>query len=232
MKPEPKYELYDIYKFYKKDYWSTENLLYSQPYFRLEKVAKIVNALSREKECDLLDIGCGPATLAKLLQKNINYYGVDIAIQEAKPNLIEMDFLENEIRFKDKTFDIIVASGVFEYMGLHQKEKLSEIQKILNKNGKFIVTFSNLTHIEKPFYPSWNNLQSIKDMKSDLSLFFRVEKHFPAYHSTQYAEVNNKFLKGKILRKFQMTININIPFISPLLGVNYIFICSLKPEFD
>ncbi len=84
---------------YKKDFWSEENLKYSRPHFRMEKVARLINRLAGAQERTLLDVGCGPATLMSLLKPNIRYHGVDIAIQKPAPNLIEADFLETPIRF-------------------------------------------------------------------------------------------------------------------------------------
>jgi predicted TPR repeat methyltransferase len=126
--------------FWGRDFWTEENLRYSQPHFRLEKCARIVNTLSRGKECDLLDVGCGPATLARLLRKNINYHGIDIAIHTPASNLIEADLVENEIAFKGKSFDIIVAAGFFEYLGDLQDCKLLEIAHILKQHGTFIAS--------------------------------------------------------------------------------------------
>jgi cyclopropane fatty-acyl-phospholipid synthase-like methyltransferase len=116
-------------------YWINAADFFKQPYFRLEKCVKIVNKLARGKDCDLLDVGCGPATLAKLLQKNINYYGIDIAIHDPEPNLKEIDITEDEIAFGNRKFDIVVAAGIFEYLGGLQKEKFFDIVRILNKEG-------------------------------------------------------------------------------------------------
>ena len=89
-------------KYYKRDFWSQENLKFTRPHFRLQRSAAIVNKLGRGKERDLLDVGCGPGALAKLLDSNIHYYGIDIAIQEPAPNLIEADLLQGPIKFDDK----------------------------------------------------------------------------------------------------------------------------------
>jgi hypothetical protein len=34
-------------RYYKKDFWSKESLTYSQPHYRLEKSARIINGLAR-----------------------------------------------------------------------------------------------------------------------------------------------------------------------------------------
>src|SRR5450755_4102425 len=104
-------------RYYKKDFWSEENLKYSRPHFRLEKSARIISNLARGRERSLLDVGCGPAALMHLLPPNIRYHGIDISIPVPGPNLIESDFLSSPIGFNGKKFDIVLAQGVFEYMG-------------------------------------------------------------------------------------------------------------------
>src|ERR1700733_15370656 len=115
---------------YKKEFWSQENLKYSKPHHRLEKSARIIDRIAQGKERTLLDVGCGPATLMSLLQPNIQYYGIDIAIHGQAPNLIEADFVVEPIKFGDKTFDIVVAQGVFEYVGDCQDRKFAEIAQL------------------------------------------------------------------------------------------------------
>ncbi len=61
---------------YKKDFWDEENLNYAEPHFRAQKVARLANKIARGRERDLLDIGCGPASLRLLLDDNIHYYGI------------------------------------------------------------------------------------------------------------------------------------------------------------
>src|SRR5579862_3662754 len=117
---------------YKKEFWSEENLKYSRPHFRMEKAARLINKLAQGQDRTLLDVGCGPATLQSLLQPNIRYHGIDIAIHDPAPNLIESDFLEEPIRFDGRRFDIVIAQGVFEYVGNFQAQKFSEIADLLD----------------------------------------------------------------------------------------------------
>src|SRR6266536_2610245 len=39
----------------------------AEPHFRMRKVARTVRSVTRGRQCDLLDVGCGPATLAQLM---------------------------------------------------------------------------------------------------------------------------------------------------------------------
>jgi len=102
----------------------------------LQKSARIINALAGREECDLLDVGCGPATLMRLVRPNIHYYGIDIAIHDPAPHLIEADILKEPIRFADKRFSIVAALGLFEYVGASQEQKFSEIAQLLSERGR------------------------------------------------------------------------------------------------
>lgn len=208
-------------RYYKKDFWSEENLKYAQPHYRLEKSARIINRIAREKECDLLDVGCGPATLMHLLRENIHYYGIDIAIHSAAPNLAEIDFIESPIKFNDKKFDIVIAQGVFEYVGDAQARKFAEIAELLKENGVFIVSYVNFGHRNKHIYAPYSNTQPLGDFRKSLTRYFRVDRSFPTSHNWHHDEPGRKFMKAA-----QMHININIPLVSPVLAVEYFFICS------
>lgn len=207
--------------FYNKDFWIQENSLYKNAHFRHLKCARIVNTIAQGRQCDLLDLGCGPAVLRKLLDPNINYHGIDLALHESAPYLIEGNFMENEIRFGDKRFDIVVALGVFEYSGKLQSQKFSEIKKILNKGGKFVMSYVNFSHFRKIVWPIYNNVQPINEMKKSLEQVFTVERCFPISHHWRHKQPGKNALPA-----IQMHINFAVPLISRWLAVDYFFVCS------
>ena len=209
---------------YKKDFWIKENLKCSGPHYRVKKSARIVNRLARGKELMLLDVGCGPAALMPLLRSNIQYYGIDIAIHNPAPNLIEADFLETPIWFDDKRFDIVIAQGVFEYVGTFQAQKFAEISQLLNDDGIFIVSYSNFGHRSKSTYRPYSNVQPLNDFRQSLAQYFEIKRSFPTSHNWHRCEPGRKFIKAA-----NMYINMNIPYISPVLAVAYFFICSKSP---
>jgi SAM-dependent methyltransferase len=208
-------------RYYKRDFWSKENLKFTQSHFRMKKAARIVNAMAQGKETDLLDVGCGPATLGGLLDDNIHYYGIDIAIHDPAPNLIEADFLKTPIKFGDRKFGIVVAQGVFEYVGTFQDEKLAETRGLLTDDGRFIVSYWNFGHRDKQVYSPFSNIQSFSQFRDSLAHYFSIDKCFPVGHNWQQQEPGRKLMKAA-----QMHMNINIPFISSALAVEYFFICS------
>lgn len=206
---------------HKKDFWSKENLKYNRPHYRLEKSARIINKIAQGKRCALLDVGCGPAALRPLLQPNIQYHGIDIAIHEPAPNLIETDFLETPIRFADKRFEIILAQGVFEYVGNFQDQKFAEIAGLLDDDGVFIGSYVNFGHRDRYIYWPYSNVQPFDDFRHSLAQHFKVHRFFPTSHNWNHSEPGRKLVKAA-----NMHININIPIISRALAVEYFFLCS------
>ena len=208
---------------HKKEFWIKENLKYNRPHYRLEKSARIINRLARGKRYTLLDVGCGPATLMPLLRPNIQYYGIDIAIRDPAPNLIEADFLESPIQFDGKRFDIVIAQGVFEYVGEFQSQKFAEIAQLLNEGGIFVVSYVNFDHRKRDIYWPYSNVQPFNEFRRSLAEHFEIRRFFPTSYNWNHWEPNRR-----LLRAANMHINVYIPIIGPVLAVEYFLICSAR----
>jgi SAM-dependent methyltransferase len=210
-------------KYFKSELWATENLSYVAPHFRMEKAARIIAKIAGNKERDLLDIGCGPATLMQCIGSNVHYYGIDIAIHNPAPNLLQADFLEGPIRFGDKRFDIIIAQGVFEYVGRFQSQKLAEVKELLNEGGTFIASYVNFNHLNRNIYWLYNNIQPLREFRNSICSVFRVDRCFPTSHQWRHREPTHPVMKA-----IHMHMNANIPVISSLFAIEYFFICSSR----
>jgi SAM-dependent methyltransferase len=208
-------------KYYDRDFWSQENLRYTKPHFRLEKAARIINRMADGRHCDLLDVGCGPATLARFLTDNISYHGIDMAIGHPAPNLLEADLVKNPIRFGDQRFDLVVAQGFFEYVGTVQEQKFAEIAELLARDGKFLATYVNFGHRDRQVYWPYSNIQPLAEFRASLARYFTVERAFPTSHNWRHSEPGRQFM-----RVSQMPIMTGFPVISRMLAVEYFFICS------
>jgi SAM-dependent methyltransferase len=208
-------------KYYKKDFWSTENLKYTEPHFRMRKVARMVARLAGDREGDLLDVGCGPGTLQHLMPSNVHYHGIDISIPEPAENLLEQDIIESPIDFRGMKFDFVVAQGMFEYVGEHQSKKFAEIANLIKRNGKFVLTYQNFDHRQREVYWPYSNVQRPADFRKDLARFFRIERSFPASHNWNHSQPRRRLMKAA-----QAHLNVNIPVISPILAVDYLYVCS------
>jgi len=208
-------------RYYKKDFWREENLKFDRVHYRMEKAARVINKVVHGRDCELLDVGCGPAALRQVLPGNIRYHGIDIAIQEPADYLIEADFLEAPIKFRDKKFDVVLAQGVFEYMGEHQAQKFDEIARLLKAGGTFIATYVNFAHRNREVYKPYSNVQPISSFRADLSRNFVIRRSFPTSHNWGHSEPNKK-----VVRTANIHLNASIPLISKFLAVEYFFICS------
>jgi len=206
---------------YKKDFWSQENLKYSRPHYRMEKAARVINRLAQGRARTLLDVGCGPATLRSLLDSNLDYYGIDIAIRDHAPNLIEADFLETPLRFGDRHFDIVLAQGVFEYVGDFQAQKFAEIADILNADGTFVVSYVNFDHRQTDIYWPYSNVQPFSEFRHSLAQHFKIRKYFATSHNWNHWEPSRR-----LIRSANMHLNVRVPFISRVLAVEYFLICA------
>jgi len=206
---------------YSKEFWGAESSKFLAPHHRLQKVARIINRTAGVQQCDLLDVGCGPGTLMRLLRPNIHYHGIDLYVGEPAPYLVEADLLESPIAFGDKRFDIVVAQGVFEYLGDSQSQKFAEISDILRPDGTFIVSYSNFGHRKPEIYRPYSNVQSLEAFRTSLSRHFDVRRYLPTSHNWNHGQPTRK-----VVRAANMHLNVNIPFITPKLAVEYFFICS------
>lgn len=206
---------------YKRDFWIKENRKHVPPHYRLQKSARIINAIAGREDCDLLDVGCGPATLMRLLHPNIHYYGIDIAMHDQVPNLLESDFLEQPIRFDGRRFDIVAALGVFEYMGDRQDQKFDEIAELLSEHGRFVLTYTNFGHRDKHIFEAFSNVQPFDDFRRSLASHFTIENYYPTSYNWHGGQPVRMLLKSA-----NMNIKANIPLIGPKLAVEYFFICS------
>jgi SAM-dependent methyltransferase len=208
---------------YKRDFWVEENQKHVPAHYRLQKSARIINAIAGRKECDLLDVGCGPATLMRLLQPNIHYYGIDIAIHEPAPNLIEADILKEPIRFAEKRFDIVAALGLFEYVGACQDQKFSEIAQLLGEHGRFVLTYTNFGHRDRRIFEAFSNVQPLDDFRRSLARHFAIDRYFPTSYNWHGGQPVRPLLKAT-----NMHVKANIPLVGPRLAVEYFFICSRR----
>jgi SAM-dependent methyltransferase len=208
---------------YKKDFWRTENLNYVRPHLRMEKIAGLANKIAGGAERTLLDVGCGPATLQDLLRPGIRYYGIDIAIQKPAANLLEADLVQTPITFDGRRFDIIVAQGFFEYVGNHQAEKFAEIAGLLAEGGTFIASYVNFAHRNPEVYGPYSNVQPFGQFRAGVAEHFTIRKCYPTSYNWNHWEPSQK-----LVRAVNMRVNFNVPVIAPVLGVQYLLVCSAR----
>jgi SAM-dependent methyltransferase len=210
-------------RYQQKDFWSQENLRYSQPHLRMEKAARLITRMAAGRDCSLLDVGCGPATLARLLPPNVRYHGIDIAIHDPAPNLVEADLVTSPITFGGETFDIVIAQGFFEYVGEVQARKLAEITGLVRPGGRFLVSYVNFDHRARDVYAPYNNVQPAADFRASLAEYFEVRRVLVTSHNWGHHEPAREPLRGISLR-----VSTRVPVLSKSLAVQFLYVCSVR----
>lgn len=112
------------------------------PYF--ETQASRIKTLLHPKR--VLDLGCAKGFLVLAFRKiGIESYGVDVseyalseAPQEVKPFLCLADLNCDDLPFDDHSFDLIVATGVLEYLH-NDAHAISEVKRLMTKDGTFLL---------------------------------------------------------------------------------------------
>lgn len=126
---------------------------------RLRIVTKIIGNITNGK---LLDVGCGPGVLlSRLAWSGLKVSGVDCSpemITEAKKRTRGTDVhlmigRAEALPFKDRTFDVVLALGVLEYLP-DVMNGLTEIARVAKPDAVIVVSMLNADSV----YRSWERL--------------------------------------------------------------------------
>ncbi len=208
-----------------RDFWGQEHHKFDAPHFRLEKSARLINDMVPAGPCTLLDVGCARGSLRPLLKPSIDYFGIDISIETPAPNLREVDILLNPIAFDGRSFDVVLAQGLFEYLGGAQEEKFRDIAKILNPGGKFILTYQNFDHRRPSIYWAYTNVQRPAAFRAGLEQEFVIERQVATALNWSHSQPVRPVTKA-MNRGFTP----NLPRVTSKLAVEYFFVCSARPR--
>lgn len=130
-------------------YWDERGLAFQKVHHRLRIIREMFDRIPGPVTT-VLDLGCGPATLRQVLPPHVEYFGVDFAaaIVEAfaDPAHFEVaDFNVNPSCFDTKTFDVLICSGIFEYVrDPHRFVELLERKATIG--GHLILSYTNRQH--------------------------------------------------------------------------------------
>ncbi|WP_284352581.1 class I SAM-dependent methyltransferase [Roseisolibacter agri] len=98
----------------------------------------------------LLDLGCGPAALRRLLPADIAYYGADLTAEALPPGRESDRFAVADLNadadpFPGRTFDVLVVSGMFEYVR-DPRAFLTLVRRKTRPGGHLVLTYLNRWH--------------------------------------------------------------------------------------
>jgi methionine biosynthesis protein MetW len=129
-----------------------DRTLLEESKFYFSRTEEAINLLDEGNK--ILDVGCGEGTFATSARKNFDYVcGIDLslkALQKAKDKkleVIKVNLNREHFCFKNETFDAAVCLDVVEHV-FDPVALLSEINRVLKKDGVLILTTPNVRFIE------------------------------------------------------------------------------------
>lgn len=168
--------------------WAGEVAAYDVAHRRLRQVAALVAA---SKARTVLDVGCGPGALARLLP-GVRYTGIDfVAASDPAFEFFECDFNRSPLPSGIGPFDAVVCSGLLEYI-LDVPAFLESLRPLIC--GRLIATYFNMNHVSRiaalargktfPVHPTWKNFYSPRDFRK---LLERAGLRAESAHATRHA---------------------------------------------
>lgn len=130
--------------------------------FRHRYILDMVRSLDLPSDARILDVGCGPGEMViDLISEDREVYGVDISaemIARARARLEALDDVRNTVvletgdiealAFPDQHFDLIIASGVVEYLE-GDAAWAREVLRTLKPGGYLILNVTNKLAVRK-----------------------------------------------------------------------------------
>lgn len=203
---------HDIEQYYEEQAaeYDREFYLSEAPYptlkFRHQYILDMVRSLGLPPDARILDVGCGPGEMViDLIGGDREIYGVDISaemIGRAQARLEALDDVRNTViletgdiealAFPDQHFDLIIASGVVEYLE-DDVAWSREVRRTLKPGGYLILNVTNKLAIRKWTEPFVEALKASEPVRRALGFVkervlgrgplhyfpFRPRKHSP-----------------------------------------------------
>lgn len=147
--------IFDNYATLLKNSFANKETKYDENYFKYF----YLNKFPKDKNCTILDIGCGNGKFLNILNKLgfQNLYGIDISSQQIeiakKSNLINVECIDSLIFLKNvkEKYDVILLIDVLEHLELeYSLELINLIYKALKKDGKLFIQVPNALSFFSP----------------------------------------------------------------------------------
>jgi ubiquinone/menaquinone biosynthesis C-methylase UbiE len=172
------------------------------------KVAPLALASERALECEilslqkfeppLLDIGCGDGIFASILFESKVDTGIDLDLYELarckKLNIYkELIACQGaEIPKPDQSYKTIMSNSVLEHIK-DLKPLLSEVSRLLQKEGSFYVTIPNNKFEEAAVISRILNKINLINIKKRFNVFYnKFWRHYNCYELEKWIEVFNE----------------------------------------
>lgn len=200
--------------------WETESLLYDRESSRILHCADLVTDIRPDR---VLELGCSTGVLRRRLKSalpGVFYRGCDIS---ASAIAKIADAVEDELRvcdlnaegvpFAGMTFDVVVMSGVIEYMQ-DGEQILRQVRERLRTGGFFVVSYVNDIHAHRlllqllgrqpPRHPDWRDIVSPADFeRTVLNAGFTLRRRVPSRYYLLRRGAEREWERRFVVRKMR-----------------------------
>jgi len=170
----------------------------------MRKVARMVSRLAGDREYDLLDVGCGPGTLQRLMPSN-----VPITASTSQSPRLRITCLRR-ISWKPRStsgirFDFVVAQGI-------SSTWASTSHRIRRDRRTPQARRQVRAHVPELRPQATRGLLAVQQcpapgqLPRDLSRFFKINRSFPLSHNWNHSQPRRPLMKAS-----QAHINLNVP---------------------
>jgi len=159
-------------------YWNSRSPEFDGIHPRLQLIGELVASIPGI--ATMLDVGCGPAAVRRVIPSTIEYFGVDIASDviaaQHDPEHFEVIDLDGDARcFGERRFDLILCSGVFEYIQRTQPF-MQFLRRKSAPDGHLIFSFTNHQHHKDGLHWLLGNYSGYKDPHVNFMLVPEVQR--------------------------------------------------------
>jgi 2-polyprenyl-6-hydroxyphenyl methylase/3-demethylubiquinone-9 3-methyltransferase len=191
----------DYYDLNADKWWKEGETLYLSNHLNKSRFEFFETYVPDWKDIKVLDIGCGGGLACEFLAKRgANVSGIDLSFnsiktaqEHAKKSNLQIDYqcgVAENLPYGESTFDVIVCFDVLEHVEDWEKV-ISEIYRVLNKNGIFLFDTINKTFKSK-FIMIWlleDILKQIPRGLHDWNKFIQPQQLIKVIEKTGFADV-------------------------------------------
>lgn len=153
-------------------------------------VRSVADEISDAK-AKVLDVGCGSGAFAKLLGRQVEYFGIDLhppdlrhADLACRATIVQADAC-SQFPFADSSFDAVVSFWCIEHL-LDPVRMLRECERMLSPNGWLLIMFPNYDSPLRRCPSWWCSKRDDDSLSAALGRFDPVEIATQGFRRTQY----------------------------------------------
>lgn len=147
---------------------------------RYKYILKQIEKLGLPKGAKILDVGCFPLDLFKMLEaRGYEMFGISSEHEKVKhKNVVALNIESDKLPFEKETFNLVLFSEVMEHMVGNPAVYLDKFWKVLKPNGYLLITTPNAIHIKHRFELLLGKNQNFPLFQFDGSIYHRHNREF------------------------------------------------------